>query len=135
MIALMQGVVEMGTSTTIRSKYHLTNQIAGKTGTTNDFSDGWFIGYVPNLVTGVWVGGEERSIRFASAAYGQGAAMALPIWALYMQRVYRNPSLGISKANFEHPKQMDGVENDCAKYTQGENFDEEYNNPGDENYD
>jgi penicillin-binding protein 1A len=134
MIALMQGVVEMGTSARIRYTYKLTNQIAGKTGTTNDNSDGWFIGYVPNLVTGVWVGGEERSIRFPSGQFGQGAAMALPIWALYMQKVYRNPALGISKANFEIPKNMDGMENDCAKYNQEENYDEEYTNPDNENY-
>jgi penicillin-binding protein 1A len=134
MITLMQGVVEIGTSTRLRYKYNLTNQIAGKTGTTNDNSDGWFIGMVPNLVTGVWVGGEERSIRFASSAYGQGAAMALPIWALYMQRVYRNPALGISKSNFEVPVQLDGVEIDCGKYRQDENIPEEYVNPEDDIY-
>jgi penicillin-binding protein 1A len=134
MIALMQGVVEMGTSARLRFKYLLTNQIAGKTGTTNDNSDGWFIGMVPNLVTGVWVGGEERSIRFPTGLYGQGAAMALPIWALYMQRIYKNPSLGISKGAFEMPEQMDGIEVDCKNFSQGETLIEEYINYEDEIY-
>lgn len=134
MIALMQGVVEMGTSARLRFKYNFTNQIAGKTGTTNDNSDGWFIGMVPNLVTGVWVGGEERSIRFPSGLYGQGAAMALPIWALYMQKVYRNSSLGISKDNFAVPDLMDGIEIDCNKFHQDQNIIEEYINPDDEIY-
>jgi len=118
MLNLMQGVVDGGTSVRLRYKYGFKNQIAGKTGTTNDNSDGWFIGIVPNLLTGVWVGGEERSIRFASGAYGQGASMALPIWALYMQSVYANEDLGISKANFEIPEDDDGVETDCSKYYQ-----------------
>ncbi|MBN1250839.1 MAG: transglycosylase domain-containing protein [Bacteroidales bacterium] len=116
MITLMQGVVDGGTSVRLRYQYGFKNEIAGKTGTTNDNSDGWFMGIVPNLVTGVWVGGEERSIRFASGTYGQGASMALPIWALYMQNVYANEKLGISKANFERPEFDDGVETDCDKY-------------------
>ena len=118
MLNLMQGVVDAGTSVRLRYKYGFKNEIAGKTGTTNDNSDGWFIGIVPNLLTGVWVGGEERSIRFASGAYGQGASMALPIWAYYMQNVYANEDLGISKANFEIPEEDDGVETDCNKYYQ-----------------
>ncbi len=116
MIDLMKAVVNIGTSTRLRYKYHFTNEIAGKTGTTNDNSDGWFIGFVPNLVTGIWVGGEERSIHFESTAEGQGAAMALPIWALYMQRVYKNKKLGISKEPFKKPPLYDGVELDCEKY-------------------
>ncbi len=116
MIDLMKAVVNIGTSTRLRYKYHFTNEIAGKTGTTNDNSDGWFIGFVPNLVTGIWVGGEERSIHFESTAEGQGAAMALPIWALYMQRVYKNEKLGISKEPFKKPPLYDGVELDCEKY-------------------
>ncbi len=116
MIDLMKAVVDIGTSVRLRYKYHFTNEIAGKTGTTNDNSDGWFIGYVPNLVTGVWVGGEERSIHFESSAEGQGAAMALPIWALYMQRCYKNEKLGISKEPFKKPALYDGVELDCEKY-------------------
>ncbi len=134
MLSLMQGVVEMGTSVKLRYKYNFTNQIAGKTGTTNDNSDAWFIGIVPNLVTGVWVGGEERSIRFASGAYGQGSAMALPIWALYMQRVYRNESLGISKGSFEIPENIDGINIDCSGINDQETNTEEYINPDEEIY-
>ncbi|NJO90090.1 MAG: penicillin-binding protein, partial [Chloroflexia bacterium] len=95
MIDMMRGVVQGGTSTRIWSEYKITNPVAGKTGTTNDNSDGWFIGMVPNLVTGVWVGGEERGIRFDYGGYGQGSSMALPIWGLYMQRVYRDKALEI----------------------------------------
>lgn len=88
MIKLMEDVVRKGTSMRIRYKYGMLNEIAGKTGTTNDHSDGWFIGLTPKLVSGAWVGGEERSIRFENIQDGQGANMALPIWALYMQQVY-----------------------------------------------
>jgi len=127
MIQLMRGVVDRGTSVRLRYKYGFTNEIAGKTGTTNDNSDGWFIGYVPNLVTGVWVGGEERSIRFMSSADGQGASMALPIWALYMQKVYKNKKLGISQEPFKEPERYDGVILDCNEY-------EMINNENDINY-
>lgn len=116
MVDLMKAVVQEGTSTRLGYKYGFTNEIAGKTGTTNDNSDGWFIGFVPNLVTGIWVGGEERGIHFESTTEGQGAAMALPIWALYMQRCYKNEKLGISKEPFKKPVLYDGVELDCAKY-------------------
>lgn len=118
MIDLMKGVVDMGTSVRLRYKYGFRNEIAGKTGTTNDNSDGWFIGMVPNLVTGVWVGGEERSIRFMTSFDGQGASMALPIWALYMQKVYQNEELGISKDPFKKPELYDGVILDCVEYDQ-----------------
>lgn len=116
MIDLMRGVVDIGTSRRLRFTYKFTNQIAGKTGTTNDNSDGWFIGFVPNLITGVWVGGETRSIRFNSGAYGQGASMALPIWAYYMQYVYANEDLEISKEPFKEPENYDGVILDCNEY-------------------
>lgn len=115
MIDLMRGVVDRGTSTRLRYTYGFKNEIAGKTGTTNNNSDGWFIGIVPNLVTGVWVGGEERSIRFSSTAYGQGASMALPIWALYMQQVYDNKALGISDNPFPVPEGFDTDQLDCNK--------------------
>ncbi len=118
MVQLMRGVIDGGTSTRIRYKYGLKNEIAGKTGTTNDNSDGWFIGFTPNLVSGVWVGGEERSIRFMSTTYGQGANMALPIWALYMKKVYADKSLGIKKTPFYKYKIKDGIETDCKKYKQ-----------------
>lgn len=128
MIHMMKGVVEMGTSTRIWREYKLTNEIAGKTGTTNDNSDGWFIGCVPNLVTGIWVGGEERSIRFGSSYYGQGSSMALPIWALFMQRVYRDKTLEISQDRFPRPESMDGIEIDCSKYKEEDNTIETYEN-------
>jgi penicillin-binding protein 1A len=134
MISLMQGVVQMGTSARIRYTYKLTNDIAGKTGTTNDNSDGWFIGAVPNLVTGVWVGGEERSIRFSIGAFGQGASMALPIWALYMQRIYKDGTLEISKDNFELPESSDGIQMDCSKYSEIKIDDDEYINPDEDVY-
>ncbi|MEN8118730.1 MAG: transglycosylase domain-containing protein [Bacteroidota bacterium] len=130
MLNLMQGVTGPGgTSYRLRFTYNLNNEIAGKTGTTNDNSDGWFIGLVPNLVTGVWVGGEERSIRFASGAYGQGSSMALPIWAHYMREVYIDEDLGISKARFEVPDNMEGIEIDCSKYKEHESEFEEIGNP------
>ena len=101
MINLMEGVTQYGSGGRLRHKYNvnntvykevvtgypyeLTNPIAGKTGTTQNQSDGWFMGMVPNLVTGVWVGGEETATHFRSILYGQGASMALPIWAIYMK--------------------------------------------------
>lgn len=95
--------------------YELTNPIAGKTGTTQNQSDGWFMGVVPNLVTGVWVGGEERSVHFKSITYGQGAAMALPIWGLYMKKNYADEDLGVSKDDFEKPEDM-SIVTDCDKF-------------------
>lgn len=116
-IELMRGVVQYGTSTRLRYKYGLTNDIAGKTGTTNDNSDGWFMGVTPHLVSGAWVGGEERSIRFSSTALGQGANMALPIWAFYMQQVYADSSLPYKKDDYFHkPAIDDGVETDCDDF-------------------
>ena len=94
--------------------YELTNPIAGKTGTTQNQSDGWFMGMVPNLVTGVWVGGEDRSIHFRSLRYGQGASMALPIWGMYMKMNYQDESLGISKAAFKEPEDL-SINVDCTK--------------------
>ena len=93
MIDMMRAVVDQGTGGRIRFRYGLKAPIAGKTGTTNSNSDGWFMGYTPRLVSGCWVGGEDRDIHFASMQDGQGAAMALPVWALYMQKVYADESL------------------------------------------
>ena len=116
MLEMMKGVVNFGTSVRLRFRYNLYNEIAGKTGTTNNYSDGWFIGITPDLVSGVWVGGEERSIRFRTITLGQGASMALPIWALYMQKVYEDKSLPYSTESvFERPSQL-SVEIDCEKY-------------------
>jgi len=94
--------------------YEFKNPIAGKTGTTQNNSDGWFMGMVPNLVTGVWVGGDNRSIHFKSIKYGQGASMALPIWGLYMKKNYANEELGISDKAFARPSGM-SINLDCSK--------------------
>ena len=94
MIYMMRSVIDDGTGSRVRRDYGLTMPMGGKTGTTNNNSDGWFMGYTPKLVSGVWVGGEERSIRFDSMAQGQGAAMALPIWANYMKKVLADKQLG-----------------------------------------
>ena len=93
--------------------YIFENPIAGKTGTTQNQSDGWFMGMVPNLVTGVWVGGEDRSIHFKEIGFGQGATMALPIWGVYMKSVYDNPELGISNGEFLAPETPVSIPLDC----------------------
>ena len=130
MIDLMKGVTEGGSGTRLRTNYNVnntvykeiitgypyefTNPIAGKTGTTQNQSDGWFIGMVPNLVTGVWVGGEERATHFRSIAYGQGASMALPIWALYMKQNYQDEELDVSTEDFEKPEEL-SIRVDCSQ--------------------
>ena len=86
--------------------YKFENAIAGKTGTTQNQSDGWFMGMVPNLVTGVWVGAEDRATHFETIAYGQGATMALPIWGMFMKKCYENEELGISKEDFLAPEEL-----------------------------
>lgn len=116
MIMLMKGVVESGTGCSIRSVYKLLNPIAGKTGTTQNNSDGWFMGITPYLATGVWVGCEDRSVHFRWTSLGQGAHMALPIWALFMQKVYADKTLAIKKDDFDSPSKELSVEVDCAKY-------------------
>lgn len=116
MLQLMKGVVESGTGTRLRGSYGLTMPIAGKTGTTQSNSDGWFMGLTPDLVTGVWVGGEDRAIRFRSTALGQGANMALPIWAIYMKKVYADQAIKLSKRDFEKPDAPLSVEINCAKF-------------------
>ncbi|MEE1961676.1 transglycosylase domain-containing protein [Allomuricauda taeanensis] len=133
MVNLMEGVTQYGSGGRLRHAYaknqamykeiitgypyELNNPIAGKTGTTQNQSDGWFMGMVPNLVTGVWVGGEERSIHFSRLLYGQGASMALPIWALYMKKNYANEEIGVSKDAFEVPEEM-SINIDCSKESQ-----------------
>lgn len=113
MLELMKGVVESGTGVRLRFRYNLTNPIAGKTGTTQNHSDGWFIGLTPDLVAGVWVGAEDRGIRFRTITLGQGANMALPIWALFMQRLYNDPLLDISQEDFEPPLHSLPFPTDC----------------------
>jgi penicillin-binding protein 1A len=105
MIDLLKGVVNQGTSVRLRFKYELMNEIAAKTGTTNNHSDGWFMALVPKLACGVWVGGEERSIHFDNLSAGQGANMALPVFAMFMQKVYADPTLNIKTSDvFEKPE-------------------------------
>jgi len=96
MIYMMRAVVDGGTGQRIRRNYGLYMPMGGKTGTTQNNSDGWFMGYTPSLVSGVWVGGEDRDIHFDNIAQGQGATMALPIWALYMKKVLADRDLGYS---------------------------------------
>ena len=95
MANLMQGVVNSGTGIRLRAKYGLKGEIAGKTGTTNDQSDGWFIGYTPSLTAGVWVGAEDRQVHFESLSLGGGSNMALPIWGIFMKKVVEDGTLGI----------------------------------------
>jgi len=95
MVNLMEGVVKEGTAGRLRWKYGLQGELAGKTGTTNDQSDGWFIGYTPKLTAGVWVGAEDRQVHFESLHLGGGANMALPIWGIFMKKVYDDPTIPI----------------------------------------
>ncbi|GAA3760762.1 penicillin-binding protein 1A [Flavobacterium ginsengiterrae] len=124
-IKLLQGVTESGSGVRLRTQgggsgdnrwtgypYMFTNPIAGKTGTTQNQSDGWFMGMVPNLVTGVWVGCEDRSARFKSLTYGQGATAALPVWGYFMKKCYADKNLQISKGEFERPKNL-SIKVDC----------------------
>ena len=112
MLVMLQAVVDGGTAGRLRYKFHLDGEIGGKTGTTNRNSDAWFMGFTPQLVSGCWVGGEDRDIHFDRMAMGQGATMALPIWAYYMIKVYRDKSLGYSpKATFG----MSEDYNPCSK--------------------
>ncbi len=118
MTELMKGVVESGTGVRLRYRFGFDAPIAGKTGTTQNNSDGWFMGVTPNLTTGVWVGGEVRSIHFRSIRLGQGASMALPIWALYMKKVWNDKTLNIPKNNFEKPLADISDRVDCKKFNQ-----------------
>ena len=126
---LMEGVTQHGSGARLRHSgfdennpiynevvtgypFNFENAIAGKTGTTQNQSDGWFMGMVPNLATGVWVGGEDRSIHFKDIGYGQGATMALPIWANYMKGLYNRPELGVSQDPFSEPEEL-SIRLDC----------------------
>jgi penicillin-binding protein 1A len=130
-LKLMEGVTQFGSGARLRHNwaqrvpvykevitgypYEFTNPIAGKTGTTQNQSDGWFMGIVPNLVTGVWVGAEDRATHFKGIKYGQGAAMALPIWGSYMKSCYEDESLEVSKGQFKKPGNL-SIEVDCENY-------------------
>ena len=108
MLYMLKAVVDGGTASRLRNKYNLKGDIAGKTGTTNNNSDAWFMGVTPTLVNACWVGGDDRDIHFNTMVYGQGAAMALPIFALYMQNVYKDPQLGYNEnAVFDLPADYD----------------------------
>jgi len=119
MTYMLKGVIENGTGSRMRYKYGLSNPIGGKTGTTQNNSDGWFIGITPQLVTGVWTGCEDRAIHFRSTSMGEGANSALPIWAGYMKRVYNDASLGIKRnVDFAQPKNGVTTVLDCNAYQQ-----------------
>lgn len=144
-VKLMEGVVQSGSGARLKDAwrgnqryaniltdypYKFENMIVGKTGTTQNQSDGWFMGMVPNLVTGVWVGGEDRSVHFPTITYGQGASMALPIWGSYMKGVYANENIGVSNKNFPRPTNL-SIETDCSSYND-ENGGEEEEDESDE---
>ena len=108
MIYMLRNVMDHGTGVRARFRYGLKAPMGGKTGTSQNHSDGWFVGFTPSLVSGVWVGGEDRSIHFDNMSAGQGANMALPIWALYMQKVYADEELGYSvEEQFDVPEWFD----------------------------
>ena len=121
MVELMKGVVQSGTGIRLRSYYGFNNPVAGKTGTTQKNSDGYFMGITPDLTTGVWVGAEDRSVHFRSTKLGQGSHTALPIWAIYMKKVYADKALNISKGDFTKPN-IPGVDLnfDCDRYDNDE---------------
>ena len=118
MTDMLKAVVKEGTGVRLGYKYKLTNPIGGKTGTTQNNSDGWFMGITPELVTGVWTGAEDRAIHFSSTNFGEGANTALPIFALYMQKVYADPTLKYTKGDFALPKGGIATTIDCGAYTQ-----------------
>jgi len=134
MVELMKGVVLEGTAGRLRRTYKFSKPVGGKTGTTQNNSDGWFIGFTSDLTTGVWAGGEDRQVRFRSTAQGQGANMALPTWAIYMNKVYADPELQYQGAEFEKPKVEILIETNCGEYREdqqefmddnaGEDFDQ-----------
>ncbi len=116
MVNLMSGVINEGTGSRLRSVYGLRGEIAGKTGTTNDNSDGWFIGYTPNITAGVWVGGEDRQVHFNSLALGSGSNMSLPIWGIWMKKCLADPSIGWSMEDDHFVAPSSGIPGlDCEK--------------------
>ncbi|MDE1205385.1 penicillin-binding protein 1A [Tenacibaculum larymnensis] len=142
---LMQGVTRLGSGARLRSTwtsggdavtgfpYKFTNPIAGKTGTTQNQSDGWFMGIVPNLATGVWTGGEDRATHFAGLRYGQGATMSLPTWAIFMRKCYEDKTLDISQESFEKPKDI-SINLDCSKVEEPKEGEEEERAPDDTDF-
>jgi len=116
MLEMMKGVVDHGTGARIRGTYGIRYPIAGKTGTTDNNSDGWFMGLTPDLVAGSWVGCQVMQVHFRTTARGQGANTALPIWATFMNKVYNDPTLNISKDDFFKPTRRLSIEVDCEQY-------------------
>ncbi len=119
MVELMKGVVQTGTGSRLNYRYGLnkyTTNIAGKTGTTQNNSDCWFVGITPKLATAVWTGGELRSIHFRNMTYGQGAAMALPVFGYYMKKIYEDPNIKFYRGDFERPNVP--IEMDCSNFQQ-----------------
>ncbi|MFO7658213.1 MAG: transglycosylase domain-containing protein [Bacteroidales bacterium] len=116
MTAMLQNVVNQGTASNLRTVYGFNNELAGKTGTTQQNTDGWFIGYTPDLIAGVWVGGDNPCIRFRSMAYGQGSHAAMPIWAMFMNKIYTDPLYRFSKqSRFNIPENIQSELN-CADF-------------------
>jgi penicillin-binding protein 1A len=118
MVNMLKDVVQEGTAARLRFKYNLNYPMGGKTGTTQNNSDGWFVGITPQLVTGVWMGCEDRAIHFSATVQGQGANSALPVFALFMKRVYADPTLKYSKGDFDPPKNGVDITTDCSNYHQ-----------------
>ena len=133
MLIMLRAVINEGTGGRVRRVYGITADMGGKTGTTNNNSDGWFMGFTPTLVSGAWVGGEERDIHFDNMSDGQGAAMALPIWGLYMKKVFADKSLGYSQEDtFEIPEGFDPckdilVSDDAPAIQESEGLDDLFN--------
>lgn len=130
MLDMMKAVVNFGSGSRLRRNFpygNLTQHIAGKTGTTQSNSDGWFIGLTPDLVTGVWVGGEERTVRFSTTRLGQGANMALPIFGYYMNKNYADDKIKISEEDFEWPENLNIDEEslDCGEINNSVSFEDE----------
>ena len=133
-LELLKGVTTAGSGVRLRTSEHyykdiitgfpykFTNPIAGKTGTTQNHTDGWFMGVVPNLATGVWTGGDDRAVHFENIAEGQGATMSLPTWALFMKKVYADSTLSISQEDFEKPLYV-GIDTNCGKEPLGKEDD------------
>lgn len=117
MVELLRYVVNHGSGGRLRFRYKITADVCGKTGTTQDNTDGWFMGFTPQFIGAVWTGGEDRVVRFRSTALGQGANMALPIWGLFAQKLYADKSMGYSESvRFPYPEGKLPVELDCSKY-------------------
>lgn len=126
---LMKGVVMQGTAGRLRFRYNFTEPVAGKTGTTQNNSDGWFIGATPDLVAAVWTGAADRSVHFYSMADGQGASSALPVWAIFMRKVYDDKSIELNRGDFSKPLTPISTQLNCAEYQtstseKAPNFDE-----------